>query len=167
MDGPLHQENSQNSWNQFLQPCARKDMSTAYLDDSVLLGSTERECIENSARYTEAASEARVCSTSNQVSLKTIKENPILRSRGRHWINDSYSHSRHGICKLKDSCLALIKKEKPVMREVAQVIGQIVASSSAIKYRLLYYCHLEHDKKRGFKEKPGWLWSHHKLVSRQ
>ena len=49
---------------------------------------------------------------------------------------------------LKAGCIQLLRKNRMTVREVAQVIGKIVASFVAVKYGPLYYRHLEKDKTR-------------------
>ena len=50
-------------------------------------------------------------------------------------------------CNLKDSCNKLLKARKLTIRDLAKVIGKVVASFTAVKYGPLYYRHLEENKK--------------------
>ena len=51
---------------------------------------------------------------------------------------------------LKAECKKLLKRQVMTVREVAQVIGKMVASFPAVRYGPLHYRSLENDKKRGF-----------------
>ena len=53
---------------------------------------------------------------------------------------------------LKAGCIQLLRKNRMAVREVAKVIGKIVASFVAVKYEPLYYRHLEKDKNRALIE---------------
>ena len=48
---------------------------------------------------------------------------------------------------LRDSCVMLLKKQRSLIRDVASVIGKIVAAFPAVKYGPLHYRELEEEKK--------------------
>ena len=53
---------------------------------------------------------------------------------------------------LKRDCETLLKSDKPkLIREVARVIGKIVANFPGVMYGPLYYRYLERDKSRALK----------------
>ena len=58
-------------------------------------------------------------------------------------------------CNLKDTCNKLLKARKLTIRDLAKVIGKIVASFTAVKYGPLYYRHLEETKKAALQVAKG------------
>ena len=56
---------------------------------------------------------------------------------------------------LKADCKKLLKRQVMTVREVAQVIGKMVASFPAVRYGPLHYCSLENDKKEALKRCKG------------
>ena len=48
--------------------------------------------------------------------------------------------------KAKSAILQLLRKEQPLIREVASVVGQMVSCFPGVKYAPLYYRALENDK---------------------
>ena len=57
---------------------------------------------------------------------------------------------------LKDDCKTLLVSDKPTLiREVARVIGKIVASFPGVMYGPLYYRYLEGDKSQALKREKG------------
>ena len=58
-------------------------------------------------------------------------------------------------CNLKDSCNKLLKARKLTIRDLAKVIGKVVASFTAVKYGPLYYRHLEENKKAALQVAKG------------
>ena len=57
---------------------------------------------------------------------------------------------------LKLDCEALLNPDKPkLIREVARVIGKIVASFPGVMYGPLYYRYLERDKSQALKKEKG------------
>ena len=60
-------------------------------------------------------------------------------------------------CNLKDTCNKLLKAKlrKLTIRDLAKVIGKVVASFTAVKYGPLYYRHLEENKKAALQVAKG------------
>ena len=57
---------------------------------------------------------------------------------------------------LKEDCKALLKSDKPkLIREVARIIGKIVASFPGVMYGPLYYRYLDRDKSQALKNEKG------------
>jgi hypothetical protein len=57
--------------------------------------------------------------------------------------------------KLKNMCLDLLRKHKPTIRLVAQVIGTLVSSFPGVLYGPLYNGQLERDKSMALKSNAG------------
>ena len=56
---------------------------------------------------------------------------------------------------IKNVCKNLLNKSKPTIREVAKVIGKIVASFPGVMHGPLYYRALEKNKTQALKEAKG------------
>ena len=121
-------------------------ISTAFLDDSLLIGNTEMECITNIMNTLtilqqlgfivdprKSFSHRKRFSTWE--SLLTPKQLTVTLTPER-------------VNSLKAGCVQLLRKNRMAVREVAKVIGKIVASFVTVKYEPLYYRHLEKDKTR-------------------
>lgn len=66
--------------------------------------------------------------------------------------------------KAKSAILQLLRKEQPLIREVASVVGQMVSCFPGVKYAPLYYRALENDKTDALK-KNGWNLDERMLIS--
>ena len=66
--------------------------------------------------------------------------------------------------KVKTAICQLLKKEKPLVREVASVVGLMVSCFPGVKYVPLYYCALENDKTDVLKQN-GWNHDDHMHIS--
>ena len=128
--------------------------STSFLDDSLLFGRTKDECILNTLDTMKMFTalgfvihpSKSVLTPSKQIQYLGV----IIDSRD---MTVRLTDERKQ--KLTKSCKEAIKKEKSKIREVACVIGMIVASFPAVKYGPLFYRALEEDKKHALKMNKG------------
>lgn len=134
---------------------AKGHVSTAFLDDSLLLGSTETECMTNVRDTLILLQELGfvvhpeksvlipsqqiqylgviIDSSSMKVTLTADRKNSVYTA-----CTDLLRHCRH--------C---------TIREVARVVGLLVASFPAVKYGPLHYRILEDEKKCALKKAKG------------
>ena len=73
-----------------------------------------------------------------------------------HSINMTTQLTKDKAIRLKEHCKTLLKLDKPkLIREVATIIGQIVASFPGVMYGPLYYRYLEQDKSEALIKDKG------------
>lgn len=130
-------------------------ISSSFLDDSLLIGNTKEEC------------QANVLATANLMSrlgfvihpFKSVFQ-PSKQIQYLGVIINSESMTvkltEERAASLKSDCIQLLKHPNNVpIRQVAKVIGKIVASFQAVKYGPLYYRCIEEDKKLALKDSKG------------
>ena len=129
-------------------------VSTAFLDDSLLLGGTREECIDNIQDTLTLFQQLGFVVHPTKSVLRPAKRIQYLGV-----IIDSESMTvtltADRARSLKEGCRELRGKKKPTIREAAQVIGKIVASFPAVRYGPLHYRSLEEDKKEALRESRG------------
>ena len=129
-------------------------LSAAYIDDSYLQGADREECQKNIEQTLHTLrSLGFVIHESKSVFEPTTK----VKYLG-FWLDSQemkVTLPDERVKKLKTACLGLKKKKVASIREVAQVIGQLVAAFPAVQWGPLYYRHLEKDKTQALKTSKG------------
>ena len=119
------------------------------MDDSLLTGQTEWDCISNIRDTLLLFRKMGFVIHPTQSILKSSKQiqylGVIINSETM-----TVSLTPEKINSVKADCKKLLKRQVMTVREVAQVIGKMVASFPAVRYGPLHYRSLENDKKRGF-----------------
>ena len=128
--------------------------STVFLDDSLLIGMTKRQCQENVMDTLET-----LCKLGFIVHPKKSVFQPTTKIQYLGVIIDSVAMTvtltpeRKGNLLL--SCKNLLKASDISIRESARMIGLIVASFPAVRFVSLHYRQLEKDKSRALKKSKG------------
>ena len=129
-------------------------ISTGFLDDSLLIGHTMDDCMRNVSDTTELFQNLGFIIHPNKSVL-----HPTTKIQYLGVIIDSASMkvtlSAERAHSIKCACQKLVSEQNHTIREVAQVIGKIVASFAAVKYGPLHYRQLEKDKKLALKRTRG------------
>lgn len=102
---------------------------------------------------------AEIGDTIIAVVKEAIPNMPVKRSKYLGVIIDSESMTvtltEDRACSLRVHCSELLRKQQPSIRDLAQVVGKIVASFPAVKYGPLHYRCLEEDKKEALRRNQG------------
>lgn len=103
--------------------------------------------------YSADFSEARICHLQRQISLRTNKRDHIS---GFHTQFKRHDHNlvRRKTDQIKNACLSL-KRKSFTIRELAQVIGTLVAAFPAVRQGSLFYRELLKLKTIALKENLG------------
>ncbi|GFO26946.1 Pol polyprotein [Plakobranchus ocellatus] len=120
-------------------------ISTFFIDDLLLIGHTELECVRN------------VCDTISLFSRTGFVVHPeksmcepskVIQYLGVIINSDSMTlkPTEKRANSLVDTCSELLQGRQRTIRDVAVVVGKMVSSFPAIKYGPLYYRHLDRDK---------------------
>lgn len=124
-------------------------ISTSFLDDSLLTGQTEWDCISN---IRDTLLLFRKMGFVIHPTKSILKPSKQIQNSGE-MINSetmTVSLTPERINSLKADCKKLLKRQVMTVREVAHVIGKMIARFPAVRYGPLHYRSLENDKKRGF-----------------
>ena len=129
-------------------------LSTSFIDDSFLLGNTNVECQENVVN-TVKMFEKLGFFVHREKSVFT----PTQRLRYLGFIIDSKNMTveltEDRKRKLRESCLHILEAKRIRIRQLAQVIGQIVASFPGVEFGQLYYRDLEKLKIEALRKTKG------------
>jgi hypothetical protein len=129
-------------------------VSTAFIDDSLLLGSSQEACTQNIIHTIHLLQQLGFIIHPHKSVLQPAKQITYLGV-----IIDSermtVTLSEDRKVSLKLCCQHLIKKELNIIRDVAQCISKLVASFVAVKYGPLFYRNLEQDKSNALKQNKG------------
>lgn len=129
-------------------------ISTSFLDDSLLIGNTQWECIEN-------IRDTLLMFDSLGFVIHPVKSvlTPKKQIQYLGVIIDSEQMTvrltEERVQTLKECCQNLIKKNPVTIRDLARAIGLIVASFPAVRHGPLFYRCLEHDKKLALNKEKG------------
>ncbi|CAG2190554.1 unnamed protein product [Mytilus edulis] len=125
-------------------------MNVAYIDDSLLLGDTEDECIENVQNTNDLMEWLGFIIHERKSVFKPAKQIVFLGN-----IIDSVSMTvvlpKEKVEKIVLECQNLIKKNVASIRLVAHVIGLLISTLSAVDFGHLYYRNLEIEKIQALK----------------
>ena len=129
-------------------------VSTAFLDDSLLLGITQEDCINNILDTLKILKRLGFIVHPSKSVLAPTKQiqylGVIINSESM-----KVKLTEERCFSLLSSCKALLSRAQPTIRQTAQAIGKIVASFPAVKYGPLHYRSLEEDKKEALKANNG------------
>ena len=121
-------------------------VSTSFLDDSLLLSDSEEESVQNVQATVQLFRSLGFIIHPDKSVLEPTQQiqylGVVIDSRDM-----SVRLTAERKCNLKDTCNKLLKARKLTIRDLAKVIGKVVASFTAVKYGPLYYRHLEENKK--------------------
>ncbi|KAK7474676.1 hypothetical protein BaRGS_00034100 [Batillaria attramentaria] len=129
-------------------------LSTSFIDDCYLQGATIAECQEN-VRATVSLFECLGFVIHKEKSvLHPCKE---LKYLGFVLNSESMTVklTRQRIEKITESCQQILEKTLVVIRELAQLIGQLVASFPGVMWETLYYRELEKQKIQALRMNKG------------
>ena len=129
-------------------------ISTSFLDDSLLVSDSETECLSNVSDTVQLFRslgfiihpEKSVLIPSQEIQYLGM----LINSKSM-----SVTLTQEKKEKLRACCVKLKRNTNLKIRDVAKVIGMMVASFSAVKYGPLYYRHLENDKKVALQKNRG------------
>lgn len=129
-------------------------MSASFLDDSLLVSESEQECMMN-----VHATVQLFRSLGFTVHPGKLVLHPALSIQYLGVIIDSKSMTVRLTDERKDNlmkcCKQLLKAKKLTIRDLAKVIGKIMASFPAVKFGPLHYRHLEEAKKAALRKAKG------------
>jgi len=130
-------------------------LSTFYLDDSLLVGSTRAECVDNVNKTIEL-----VQSLGFSVNFDKSCVNPSQSIEFLGFLIDS---KKMNVCLSNEKKSKIIQlsefftsyKSNFIIRDLASYIGTLVSSFPGVQYGPLHYRHLEMDKNFGLKFSKG------------
>ena len=129
-------------------------LSAAYIDDSYLQGQNDDECQENIDTTVEL-----LTSLGFTVHRKKSVMTPTTKLTYLGFVLNSVemtvSISPEKAAKIKTNCQNLILQKHFSIRDLARVIGQIVACFPGTKFGPLYYRQLEKLKSKALKQAAG------------
>lgn len=129
-------------------------LSASFIDDCYLQGATIEECYQNiDNTVTLFESLGFVVHSKKSVLEPTRKLTYLGFCLDSEKMYVTLPDER--VKKLRTSCLGLLKKKRFTVRELAQVIGQMVAAFPAVQWGPLYYRQLEKDKSEALKCNEG------------
>ena len=117
----------------------------AYLDDTLIIAKTAEEMQAAVSATTKLLSNLGFIVHPEKSVLEPTHEITFL-GFNLNTLDMSVRLPKEKQENIKQSCKELLATEKPVIRTVAKVIGQLVASFPAVQYGPLYYRALEKDK---------------------
>lgn len=129
-------------------------MSASFLDDSLLVSESEQECMMNvhatvqlfrSLGFTVHPEKSVLQPAQSVQYLGVIIDSRSMTVR----LTDERKDN------LKKCCKQVLRTKKLTVRDLAKVIGKIVASFPAVKFGQLYYRHLEEAKKAALRKAKG------------
>lgn len=129
-------------------------LSAAFIDDSYLQGDTQLECKMNVEKTVNLFKSLGFFVHSK----KSVTEPKQKLKYLGFYLNSkdmTVTLTEERATKLKTACLGLKAKKKFTIRELAQLIGQMVAAFPAVEWGPLYYRRLDKDKSEGLKNKKG------------
>ena len=125
-----------------------------YLDDTLIIGNSEESTLSSVKAVTSLLIKLGFLIHPEKSELKPVKE---LQFLGFHLntVNMRITLPREKQEELRETCTSLIKETSPSIREVARVIGKIVATFPAAQYGPLHYRSIETDKVKALKVNRG------------
>ena len=143
----------------FSQLRSKGHSSVVYVDDSYLQGDTYNACIDNILDTLNLLRELGFVIHPDKSILIPSQEITFLGFviSSKNMTLTLTAEKKEKIKALLVDCLT---KQKITLREIAKVIGNIVASFPAVTYGRLHYRHLERDKIVGLKLNKGDFESH-------
>ena len=132
----------------------RGHANVAYIDDSLLISKSERECAENILETAELLDnlgltinkEKSVFTPSKTIQFLGFIINSELMSVT---LTEDRANS------IKEKCKEILNLHKVTIRELAQLIGKLVSTEPAIRYAPLFYKSLEIEKDKHLKTNAG------------
>ena len=132
----------------------RGHANVAYIDDSLLISKSERECAENILETAELLDnlgltinkEKSVFTPSKTIQFLGFIINSELMSVT---LTEDRANS------IKEKCKEILNLHKVTIRELAQLIGKLVSSEPAIRYAPLFYKSMEIEKDKHLKTNAG------------
>lgn len=130
-------------------------VSSGYIDDSYLQGTTFHDCARNVVDTVELFSKLGLVAHPEK---SVFEPTQILEFLGflLNSILMRISLTPQKVEKVQNACISLLRKaNKVLIREVSRVIGLIVATFPGVMFGPLYYRGLEHDKTHALKLSHG------------
>ena len=138
-------------------------MSTAFLDDSLLLAETEQACIENIQATVQLLRSLGFIvhpEKSMLVPSQTVQYLGVIINS----CDMTVTLTEERKASLLSACDQLLRAGRVTIQDLAKMIGKIVASFPAVKFGPLHYRHLEGCKKAALREARGKYDSHASLT---
>ena len=134
----------------------RKDghLSVAYIDDTFLQGEDIEDCQKNIRDTVCLLSDLGFVIHPEKSVLEPTQEIEFLGFL-LNSVSMRVSISEHKANKIKALCLNLIETKTPSIREVAKVVGSLVACFPGVLYGPLYYRRIDIEKNLALKEHRG------------
>ena len=129
-------------------------MSTIYIDDTLLVVASKAECEANVIATTSLLRETGV-------TIHPVKSvfTPVQTIQYIGFMIDARSMTvslpAEKMEKIRASCRALLQLERPTIRRVAEVVGQLVAAGPAVELGKLYYRVIDNDKSKALQQTGG------------
>lgn len=136
--------------------CLRKRgfLSASFIDDCYLQGQTYESCLQNVQETVHLFEALGFIIHEEKSELTPLKKIKYLG----FWLdseNMSVCLTEEKIQKLKNTCRSVKNRKRITIRELAQVIGQLVASFPAVLWGQLFYRQLDKVKVEALKVKKG------------
>ena len=138
------------------------NISISYLDDALLVADTYDDCMQNVVETVTLSDDLGFTVHPTKSNLKPSQKVEFLG-----FIIDSVSmfitltSTRRD--KIKRSCQKIYDRRKCTIRELAQVVGQLVSTEPAFPHAPLFYRNLERSKTKALKRKKGNFEAHIKI----
>ena len=126
----------------------------AYLDDTIIIGDTESATKQAITATTELFSSLGFIIHPEKSVLQPSQEIEFLGFK-LNTKNMKISLPQSKAKDIKEVCIGLLEKKRPSIREVAKVIGKLVATFPASQFGPLHYRTLERDKTNALKSNKG------------
>ena len=129
-------------------------MSVIFIDDSFLIGFNFAQCVQNLID---------TLTLLDRVGFVVHPEKSVLQPTQKlvflGFVLDSINMTITLTCekaaKIKDACQTLMNSSKPLIREVARVLGLLTSSFPGVMYGPLHYRWLDMNKTKALKENKG------------
>ena len=129
-------------------------LNSIYIDDSFLVGQTHSECLDNVIDTTILSLKAGFIVHPEK---SVFKPTQIIEFLG--FILNSIlmitSLTSDKALHLKQLCIELLNSDRPNIRQVAKVVGKMVAAFPGVEFGPLYYRKLDNDKSTALKINRG------------
>ena len=129
-------------------------INSPYIDDSLLVGETWEECVQNVMDTIDLSIELGFVVHPIKSVLDPVKCIEFLG----FWLNSELMIvflTEPKALTIKRLCEELLSYKKPTIRTVARLVGKLVASFPGVLYGKLFYRQLDNEKSLALKESAG------------
>ena len=129
-------------------------VSTIFIDDTLLMGDSEEECVQNVKQSLALFQKLGfVVHPEKSVLVPSHKITYLGFVIDSQCMTVTPTLERKQ--KILERCSRLLKEGSSTIRELAQLIGQVVASFQGVKFGPLWYRNMEHDKVNALRQSKG------------